>query len=52
MNAVYAVLRDDATLAGWVQKRPAGDWRALTAAGVLSHHPTREQAREALRCSP
>ena len=51
MNPVYAVLRDDATVAGWVQKRPAGDWRALTASGALSHHSTREQAREALRCS-
>lgn len=51
MNAVYAVLRDDATLAGWVQKRPQGDWRALSTSGALTHHQTRQQAREALRCS-
>ena len=50
MNPVYAVLRDDATLAGWVQKRPSGDWRALTPSGILTYHSTRQQAREALKC--
>jgi len=49
--AVYAVLRDDATLAGWVQQGLGGLWRALTPSGVLTHHQTRQQAREALKCS-
>jgi hypothetical protein len=48
---VYAVLRDDATLAGWVQQRSTGGWRALTPSGVLTHHRTRKEAREALQCS-
>jgi len=50
MNPIDGVLLNG-KLMGWVQKRPAGGWRALSISGALTHHPTRQQAREALLCS-
>ena len=50
MNPINGVMRDGKLL-GWVQKRAGGGWRALSTTGVLTHHTTRQQAREALQCS-
>jgi hypothetical protein len=48
---IHAVKRNGA-LIGWVQRRGTeGPWRALTVSGLLTYHPTRQQAREALLCS-
>lgn len=38
-------------LLGWVQRAKDGRWRALTPAGVLSHHASSLAAMEALQCS-
>lgn len=50
MNRIEGVRRDSKLL-GWVQKRPTGGWRALTLSGVLTHHQSRQEAREAVRWS-
>ena len=50
MNPIEGVRRNN-KLRGWVQKRPAGGWRALTLSGHLTHHQSRQEAREAVRCS-
>ena len=51
LNPIEGVCRNNQLL-GWVQKRRVGGgWRALTMTGVLTHHSTREAAREAVRCS-
>jgi hypothetical protein len=50
MNPIEGVCRNNKLL-GWVQKRARGGWRALTLSGVLTHHQSRESAREAVRWS-
>jgi hypothetical protein len=50
MNPIEGVNRDGKLL-GWVQKRAGGGWRALTLSGHLTHHQSRQSAREAVRCS-
>jgi hypothetical protein len=48
---IHGVCRNG-ILIGWVQRRGTeGPWRALTVSGLLTHHSTRQQAREALLCS-
>ena len=48
MNPIEGVHRDGKLL-GWVQKRAGGGWRALSCSGCLTHHRTRQEARENLR---
>ena len=50
MNPIEGVRRNKKLL-GWVQKRATGGWRALSCSGTLTHHQSRQQAREALQCS-
>jgi len=50
MNPIEGVNRAGKLL-GWVQKRARGGWRALTLSGCLTHHQSRESAREAVRWS-
>lgn len=50
MNPIEGVCRNGKLL-GWVQKRSTGGWRALTLFGRLTHHLSRDSAREAIRCS-
>ena len=47
MNRADAVLLNGSVV-GWVQKRAAGGWRALSVDGRLTHHRTRKEARESL----
>ena len=49
-NPIEGVCRNSKLL-GWVQKRAKGGWRALTLSGHLTHHQSRESAREAVRWS-
>lgn len=48
MNPIEGVY-SNGRLAGWVQKRARGGWRALSITGVLTHHKSRQEAREELR---
>lgn len=48
MNPIEGVF-SNGRLAGWVQKRKGGGWRALSITGVLTHHSSRQAAREELR---
>lgn len=50
-EGLYILTNGPATI-GWVQRAARGCWRALTPAGLLTHHRTLTEAVEALEDRP
>ena len=50
-EGLYTLTQGPATI-GWVQRASRGCWRALTPAGLLTHHRTLTEAVEAVEARP